>query len=318
MNASATIGIIGMGHVGAHAANSLLLQGLAGELLLCDVNAQKVASEVQDLRDSLAFCPYNVRIENCGDRYEELSGCDIIVNAAGNVALAAENRDGELFYTTDAARTFAERVVNAGFQGIWVSIANPCDVVCTEIWHLTGYDPKKIIGSGTGLDSARLRSQISLACGGLDPKSIDAYMIGEHGASQLAAWTAASISGKPLSELEAEHPERFSFDHADIEEKARVGGYVTYAGKGCTEYAVANAAVRVVGAVLHNEHAVMAASTLMEGQYGEEGIFTSLPCIIGADGVEDVFAPELSDGELAAFHASCAHIRDNISRLSWW
>ena len=224
MNASATIGIIGMGHVGAHVANSLLLQGLAGELLLCDISAQKVASEVQDLRDSLAFCPYNVRIENCGDRYEELSGCDIIVNAAGNVALAAENRDGELFFTTDAARTFAERVVSAGFQGIWVSIANPCDVVCTEIWHLTGYDPKKIIGSGTGLDSARLRSQISLACGGLDPKSIDAYMIGEHGASQLAAWTAASISGKPLSELEAEHPERFSFDHTDIEEKARVGG----------------------------------------------------------------------------------------------
>lgn len=318
MLTSPTIGIIGTGHVGAHVANSLLLQGLAGEIRLCDINAQKVASEVQDLRDSLLFCPFNARIVNCGDRYEELASCDIIVNAAGNVGLAAVNRDGELFFTTDACRTFAERVVDAGFEGIWVSIANPCDVVCTEIWHLTGYDPKKIIGSGTGLDSARLRSQISLACAGLDPKSIDAYMIGEHGASQLAAWKAATIAGKPLADLEREFPERFSFDHADIESKAREGGYVTYAGKHCTEYAVANAGVRVIAAIVHNEHAVMGASTLMTGQYGEEGIFTSLPCIIGAEGVEDVFELDLSEDELKAFHASCAHIRENISRLTWW
>ena len=169
-----------------------------------------------------------------------------------------------------------------------------------------------------GLDSARLRAQISLACGGLDPKSINAYMIGEHGASQLAAWKAASISGKLLSELAQEAPERFAFDLDEVEDKGRQGGYVTYAGKQCTEYAVANAAVRVVAAVLHDEHAVMAASTLMEGQYGEEGIFTSLPCIIGRNGVEQVLELDLSEQELERFHTSCAHIRENIGRLTWW
>lgn len=318
MSQARKIGIVGLGHVGAHVANSLLLQGLVDELYLADIDAQKVASEAQDLLDSLAFCPYNARIVNCGDAYEELAGCDIIVNAAGKVALAAGNRDGELFYTTDACRTFAERIENAGFKGIWVSIANPCDVVCTEIWHLTGHDPKRVIGSGTGLDSARLRAQISLACGGLDPKSINAYMIGEHGASQLAAWKAASISGKLFSELAQEAPERFAFDLDEVEDKGRQGGYVTYAGKQCTEYAVANATVRVVAAVLHDEHAVMAASTLMEGQYGEEGIFTSLPCIIGRNGVEQVLELDLSEQELERFHASCAHIRENIGRLTWW
>ena len=111
------------------------------------------------------------------------------------VALAAGNRDGELFFTTDAARTFAKRIVDAGFDGIFVSISNPCDVVCTELWHLTGYDPKKIIGSGCGLDSARLRTEISKKVG-VSPKSIDAYMIGEHGFSQLAAFKAATIAGK--------------------------------------------------------------------------------------------------------------------------
>ena len=97
-----------------------------------------------------------------------------IFNAAGKVALAATNRDGELFYTTDAARTFANRIVDAGFDGIFVSISNPCDVVCTEIWHLTGYDPKKIIGSGCGLDSARLRTEISKKVG-VSPKSCLLY-----------------------------------------------------------------------------------------------------------------------------------------------
>ena len=147
------IGVVGQGHVGAHVANSLLMQGIADELYLCDINEAKVTSEVQDLRDSLSFVPYNTKIVNCYDHYEELACCDVIVNAAGKVALAAGNRDGELFFTTDAARTFAKRIVDAGFDGIFVSISNPCDVVCTELWHLTGYDPKKIIGSGCGLDS---------------------------------------------------------------------------------------------------------------------------------------------------------------------
>ena len=312
------VGIIGLGHVGPHVANSLLLQGLVDELYLCDTNEVKLASEVQDLRDSLGFCPYNALIVNCGDRYEELADCDVIVNSVGQVTLSAGNRDGELFFTTDATKSWAKRVVDAGFQGIFVSISNPCDVVCTEINHLTGYEPRKIIGSGTGLDSVRLRSQISLACGGLDPKSINAYMIGEHGFSQLAAWKSASISGKLLSELAEEDPERYAFDLEDVEHKGRMGGYVAYEGKRCTEYAVANSAVRVIAAVFHNEHAVMAASTLMTGEYGEEGIWTSLPCVIGRDGVEDVIKLDLSESETEGFHKSCDHIRENIGKLEWW
>lgn len=311
------IGVVGQGHVGAHVANSLLMQGIADELYLCDINEAKVTSEVQDLRDSLSFVPYNTKIVNCYDHYEELACCDVIVNAAGKVALAAGNRDGELFFTTDAARTFAKRIVDAGFDGIFVSISNPCDVVCTELWHLTGYDPKKIIGSGCGLDSARLRTEISKKVG-VSPKSIGAYMIGEHGFSQLAAFKAATIAGKSLNELQAENPDKYAFDHMEIEELARKGGYVTYQGKQCTEYAVANSAARVCAAVLHNEHAVLSASTLMTGQYGEEGIFTSLPCAIGAEGVEEVYTLDLSEHELEGFHKSCQHIRDNIAQLDWW
>ncbi len=316
MHSQRKIGIIGLGHVGAHVANSILLQGIADELYLCGLHDQKVISEAQDLHDSLSFVPYNTRIVNCGNQYELLAECDIIVNSAGNVEQCANNRDGELFSSTESANTFINRIVNAGFDGILVSVANPCDVVCTAIWKLTGYNPSKIIGTGCGLDSARLRSEISKVTG-ISPKSIDAYMIGEHGFSQVAAWKSASIAGKKLSELAVEYPEQYSFDLADVEEKARKGGYVTFAGKGCTEYAVANCTARICSAILHNEHAVLSVSTLMTGQYGEEGVYTSLPCVIGGDGVEQIYTLDLSDTELDGFKNSCAHIRENLERIGF-
>ncbi len=317
MSIQRKIGIIGLGHVGAHVANSLLLQGIADELYFVSTDDQKNISEAQDLHDSLSFVPYNTRIVNCSNRYEDLADCDIIVNCAGNVSLVAESRDGELFASTESARTFVDTILNAGFSGILVNVANPCDVVCTAIWHLTGYDPKKIIGTGCGLDSARLRSEISKATG-VSPKSIHAHIIGEHGFTQVAAWKSAMIAGTTIDDLAKEYPEKYGFDQAEIEEKARQGGYVTFAGKGCTEYAVANCTARLCAAILHNEHAVLSASTLLTGQYSEEGVYASLPCLVGASGIEQVFTPELSDRELSGFRASCDHIRDNISKLPWW
>lgn len=314
MSSQRKIGIIGLGHVGAHVANSILLQGIADELYLCGLHDQKVISEAQDLHDSLSFVPYNTRIVNCSNRYEDLAQCDIIINSAGNVSLCSTNRDGELFTSAQSAETFANKIMSSGFNGILVNVSNPCDVVCTVIWKLTGYNPSKIIGTGCGLDSARLRSEISKVTN-ISPKSIDAYMIGEHGFSQIAAWKSASIAGKLLSELAQEYPEQYGFDHADVEEKARKGGYVTLAGKGCTEYAVANCAARICAAIFHNEHAVLSVSTLMNGYYGEEGIFSSLPCVIGANGVEQVYTLDLSDEELQGFHNSCDHIRENVQKL---
>ena len=317
MEAGNRIGIVGMGHVGAHVANSLILQGIANELYLCDINEQKVVSERQDLNDSLSFCPYNVDIVNVGADYDALASCDIVVNAAGDVAASAVSRDGELHVTTDICRTFAAQVEHAGLTGIWVTIANPCDVVATEIQHLTGCDPRRVIGSGTALDSARFRAVLAAETG-WDPKSIMAYMIGEHGQRQIAAWSQVSFGGKRLSELEVEQPDRFAFDKPALEDKARRGGYVTYAGKGCTEYAVANTSARICAAVLHNEHAILACATQLTGQYGEAGIYTSLPCVVGRNGIEEVLELALTPEEIAGFHTSCAAVRANIAQLPWW
>lgn len=210
------VGIIGIGHVGAHVANAVLSAGLAEELKLCDINEQKVVSECQDLSDTLGFYPHNCVIGNYGTQYEQLADCDVVINAAGDVKTSAKDRDGELFVTTDIARTWISRLFNAGFHGVIITISNPCDVVATEIWHITGYDPRKIIGTGTALDSARLRNAIAKRVN-VDQKSIGAYMLGEHGNSQFAYWSNVNIAGKPLDQLAQDDPQRFALDKDETE-----------------------------------------------------------------------------------------------------
>lgn len=195
-----------------------------------------------------------------------------------------------------------------------MNISNPCDVVATEIWKLSGIDSNRVLGTGTALDSSRLKYALSKVTG-FDQHSICAYMLGEHGNSMFAAWSAVNFGGKPLSQLREEQPERFSFDLAEVEQAARRGGYVTYAGKHCTEFAVADAACRLVRAIVSNEHYITACSTLMTGEYGESGLYTSLPCVIGAEGVEEVMHLDLTDAELAEFRKSCAHVRENLGRI---
>lgn len=310
----ARIGIIGVSHVGAHVADAILAKGIAGELYLCDTDEKLCIAQANDLTDAMAFYPHHAKIHSCEDRYEELAGCDIIVNAAGHIKLAAESRDGELFATSEEPKTFVKRIMNAGFEGIWLSIANPCDVIATEVYELSGMDSSRVLGSGTALDSTRFRHALANATG-YDQHAISSWMLGEHGNSQFAVWSHVSFGGMSIIELEEQTD--VSFDRASIEQEARGGGYVTMAGKLCTEYSIANAACSIISAIVFDTKLITPVSTLLTGQYGESGHYASLPCVIGKDGVEKVFEPKLTDSELEAFHASCAHIKENIAQLEW-
>lgn len=311
------VGIIGISHVGAHVAQGLILQGVADELYLCDINDSRLTSEVQDLSDTVSFCPHDVKIFNCAADYEAMKDCEVIINAAGDIAQAAVNRDGELYVTTSIGETFAERIGASGFNGILLNIANPCEVVTTEMWKLSGLPWNHVIGLGTMLDSARFKNALQKVTG-IDQKSIGAYMLGEHGARQFAAWSHVTFGGKPLAELVEENPEQFGFDQNAVEDEARQGGYVTYEGKGCTEYAVSAAAVKMVMAVLHNEHAILACSTLPHGEYGLEGHFVSLPCVIGADGVERIVELRINEREHDGLMTAWNAISNNLSKMTWW
>lgn len=300
------VGIIGVGHVGAHVAFSLATQGIVDELVLVDSNKQKVVSERQDLIDSLSYLPHRVNVIN--GEYEDLADCDIVVLSAGKISETRSRLD-EVQNSANIVNSFADRVVSAGFNGIFIVITNPCDVIARYLCEKTGFPKNRVFATGTGLDSCRFKSVLARETG-VDPKAISAYTMGEHGDSQIAAWSNVVFGAKPLSQLEKEDPERFgNLDKPALLDEVKKAGWVTYEGKHATEFGIASTLARLVYAVFHDEKTVLPASTLLEGQYGETGLFASTPCVIGKDGVEYVYELKLSDEELKDYKHSCDVIR---------
>lgn len=305
------VGIVGVGHVGAHCAFSLATQGIVDELTLVDKEEQKAVSERQDLVDSLAYLPHRVRVDV--GTYEDLRDCDIVVVSAGSIT-QDQNRLSELQRSVDTVRSFVPQIVSAGFSGIFINITNPCDIVAQEVFKLSGFPQSRVFGTGTGLDSCRFRSVLARETG-YAPQSIVAYTLGEHGDSQMAAWSHVSFFGKPLSELQREEPERFTFDRESLLREVKGAGWVTYAGKGATEFGIASTLARFVQCIFRDEKLILPASTFLTGQYGEEGVFASLPCVIGREGVEAVLPLDLDSQETEAFRRSCAVIREHRNQV---
>lgn len=307
------IGIVGLGHVGAHVAYSLAIQGIADELVLVDQKAQKLESERQDLADSVAYLPHRVKITAGG--FADLGDCDVIVNSTGKIELLeTHDRLSEMDFTIAAVRSYAGKIKASGFDGVLLNITNPCDIVTRELALMLGLPRGRVFGTGTGLDTSRLLSALSRQTG-IDHKSITAYMMGEHGAQQFAPWSCVSFRGVPLDEW-ARTDERFRFDREALKKESIAGGWVTYAGKQCTEYGIATTAARMVSIILHDEKAIMPASMELCGEYGESGLFAGVPCLIGANGVEKVIELPLTDEEMREFHACCDGIRKNMEHLS--
>ena len=309
-----TVGIIGLGHVGAHVAYTLAMEGIVDELILVDRNEQKVISECQDLRDAVAYMPHRVNVR-IGD-FADLGVCDVIVNSIGKIELlrSTHNRLTEMDFTIPNVRGYAQKIRESGFDGVLVNITNPCDIVTRELAMQLGLPRGRVFGTGTGLDTSRLLSALARQTG-IDHKSITAYMMGEHGNAQFAPWSCVSFRGMPLDKW-AETDERFRFDREALVKESIGGGWVTFSGKFCTEYGIAATAARMVHIVLHDEKTIMPASAELRGEYGEEGLFVGVPCMIGKNGVEEVIELPLTEEERARFHECCEGVRENMKHLS--
>ena len=301
--------ILGVGHVGAHCAYSLAIQGIVDELVLVDLREDRVKSECQDLRDAVMYMPHNVTV-NVGT-YADLGDCDVLVNSLGDISLVATgDRNHEMRYTVAQLKATMPKVMASGFNGVNISITNPCYTVADLVYKLSGLPKGRVFGTGTGLDTSRLVSALAQQTG-YDHQAISAYMIGEHGASQMAAWSCVSFGGAPLAALEGKD-ERFTFDKDELQRIAINAGWVTYHGKQCTEYGICSTLARMVRAVLHDEKRIMPASMLLEGEYGEENVFAGVPCVVGKNGVEEVIELPLTAEEKAKFHICCEDIRKHI------
>ena len=313
MSKKRILGVIGLGHVGAHVAYALAVQGIADELILVDQNEKKLSSEVQDLRDAAAYLPHRVTVRAGG--FQELGVCDVIVNCVGRIELLRRSHDWltEMDYTIPAVRGYAHKVRESGFDGVLINITNPCDIVTRELAMELGLPRGRVFGTGTGLDTSRLLSALARQTG-IDHKSITCYMLGEHGNQQFAPWSCVSFRGMPL-DVWVERDERFRFDRMALQKESIGGGWVTFSGKFCTEYGIATTAARMAHIVLHDEKAIMPASAELCGEYGETGLFAGVPCVIGANGVEQVIELPLTAEELATFHSCCEGICKNMEHL---
>lgn len=306
------VAIIGVGHVGAHCAYALALQGLVDELVLVDKNKDKVTSEVQDIRDAVANCPHTVDVSAA--EYNELGDVDIIVNAIGKVSLIAtpdNDRLKEINYTIPEVTDYIPKIMEGGFHGLIINITNPCDVVTYQIAKLSGLPRGHVFGTGTGLDSARLKN-ILYQKTGIAHRSIYGCMMGEHGSSIMIPWSQVTFGGKSLDELAVRDP-RFQFDRDEVKKEAIHNAWVTVHGKGCTEYGICTVLSRFITVILHDEKAIMPVSTELCGEYGEENLFIGVPAIIGSEGVIEIVEYGLPDNEKEEFHQCCENVRHNMT-----
>lgn len=302
--------VIGTGHVGAHVGYALCAMGLVSDLVMIDQNDKKLTSEVQDLQDSQAYFNTPTRVVK-GD-FTDLKDCDLLINCAGRIELliGQDDRSLELDYNIRAVDSYADKIKESGFNGIIINISNPCDVITRYLAIRTGLPENQVFGTGTALDSSRLISLIARETK-LDPASVVAYMIGEHGNHQFAPFSAFSLHGAPVDAILSEKQMK-DFDWADLTKKAVYGGWVTFSGKFCTEYGISTTAARLAKAVLDDERLIIPVSAALNGEYGQKDLYAGVPCIIGKNGVEKVIELPLTREEAKEFDECCSFIRKNI------
>ncbi len=305
--------IVGCGFVGASIAFSLMQRGVFSELVLIDANRQKAEGEAMDLSHGV---PYTSSMDIYAGDYRDTADCALVIVTAGANQKPGETRLDLIDKNVAILRSILPNLTAAGFAGILMLVSNPVDVLTYAAQRISGYPAERVIGSGTVLDTARLKYELGRHLD-VDARSIHAVIIGEHGDSELAVWSGANVSGIDLNhfcEL------RGHFDHENamqrIYEAVRGSAYEIIERKGATYYGIAMAVARISEAIVRDEHAVLPVSVLPRGEYGLSELALSLPSVVGHAGVEKVLEIPLSPEESRALMASADRIHEVIRTLS--
>ena len=298
--------------MGASFAYALLLSGLAAEIVLIDANHAKAEGEAMDLDHAIPFS-HPTRVW-AGD-YPDCAGASVIVLAAGAGQKPGETRLDLVHKNTRIWHEIVPRIVEHNRSGILVIATNPVDVLTYAAWKLSGLPSKQVIGSGTILDTARFRYLLSQHFG-VDARSVHAFIIGEHGDSEVPVWSLANIAGmrfKQFCAAEGKAHDQRTMD--DIFHQTRDAAYRIIERKGATYYAVAAGLMRITQAILRNQNTVLSVSSLMTDYYGMNDVCFSLPTVVNRNGIEQVLRIELSDDEIEKLRHSASVLQQTISKL---
>lgn len=297
--------LIGTGSVGSSYAFSIVNQNICDELVLIDVNKDKVMADVSDIQDGLPNFFTNVDVWS--GTYKDCCEADIVCICAGVPQKVGQTRLDLINTNIDIARKITEEVIDSGFNGIFLIASNPVDIISYAVWKYSGFSKEKVIGSGTTLDTARLRYQLSRRLD-LAPQDVTANVFGEHGDSEFVPWSTVKIAGMNLNDVK-ERLKVTDYELEQIYEHTRDAAYKIIQAKGATYYGIAMALTRISKAILKDEHIVLTTSTLLEGEYGQKDVFAGIPCVIGREGILETVTPTLSASELRKFTKSIQILR---------
>ena len=306
--------LIGTGMVGMSFAYALVNQGgICNELVLIDVNHERAMGEAMDLNHGLAFAKSNMKIY-AGD-YHDCKDADIIVIAAGVAQKEGETRLDLLQRNTEVFRSIITPVVKSGFDGIFLVATNPVDIMTRVTYELSRFGASRVIGTGTSLDTARLRYLLGDYFT-VDPKNIHAYVIGEHGDSEFVPLSQVMLATKQVSEILEDSKNPYCKDDMKkIEEQVRTAAYKIIEAKRATYYGIGMAITRIVKAILGDENSVVTVSAKLCGEYGSRNVFIGVPCIIGRNGVKEVLELSLTDEEMEKFRSSASILNESFEGL---
>ncbi|MFV0288649.1 MAG: L-lactate dehydrogenase [Mycoplasmatales bacterium] len=305
--------IVGAGMVGASYGYSLANQDLVNELVFIDVNNDAAQAQADDIIHGTAFLPNQPKIY--AGEYSDCADADIICITAGAAQKPGQTRLDLVKINTNIMKSIIGEIKKTAFDGFLLIASNPVDIMAYVAQKESGYPVHKVLGSGTTLDTARLRVNLAtyLDC---NPTNVHAYIIGEHGDSSLPVWSTATIGQKPLLDIIEQSNGKFTMEGINkCFEEARDAAYGIIKGKGATYFGIGVSLARITKAIFGNQNVILTCSTLLNGEYGVDDIYIPVPVVVGGQGVKEIQSLEISTTEQKDFEASVNALKNIIKSL---
>ena len=304
--------VVGCGFVGSATAFALMQSHLFSELVLLDVNFDKADGEAKDIAHGI---PFAVAMKVYAGTYDDVADAAVVIVTAGANQKPNETRLDLVHKNVDIFKSIIPEIAKRNFQGILLIVSNPVDILTYAALKLSGLPENRVIGSGTVLDTARLKYQLGQHLS-VDSRSVHAFIIGEHGDSEIAVWSSSNVSGIPLNDF---CEMRGHYDHVasmkKIAEQVKTSAYEIIAKKHATYYGIAMSVKRICEVIVRNEKSILPVSTMMHGEYGIEGIALSMPAIVGLDGVETHVPVVLDEQEREQLQRSAETLKQVAATL---
>ena len=299
--------MVGCGLVGSASVFALMQSGLFSEIAMIDADMEKAEGEAMDISHGI---PFSKQMKVYAGTYDDVKDAGIVIVTAGANQKPGETRLDLVNKNVGIFKQIIPEIAKRNFEGILLIVANPVDILTQVAQKLSGLPESRVIGSGTVLDSGRLKYRLGEHLG-VDSKSVHAFIIGEHGDSEIAAWSSANVSGVPLDKF---CEMRGHYNHAEatelIAEEVKQSAYGIIQRKGATYYGIAMSVKRICEAIVRDEKSILPISTMMHGEYGISDVVLSMPCIVGKDGYETKVPIDLDQDEVTSLHESANTLRD--------